>query len=321
MNFANVQHCAPKDWLQISALFEKWPFKTLNGSGSDSLDLFALTARRVIRTLESDKGAAWMMLQRNQTLGFSSLTLLPWDSQQLGFAAARIDYLVAEGPYPQQHSTKKALLAHVVNEALRRGIWHLSMRVDSNDLSSLHVLEEAGFITVDSILTFSINLDQFVSETTNHQFEIRQATTEDTERSATLAQKIYTLDRFHSDPLINKDKADQLHATWIRNSVAGIAADAVFVAEENNELIGFVTCKIQPDSPDRGTIVLVGCREEARGKGLGEALTVAALNWFQTRGCKVVEVGTQLRNMPASRLYQKCGFQLAGSSISLRLVL
>jgi hypothetical protein len=31
-------------------------------------------------------------------------------------------------------------------------------------------------------------------------------------------------------------------------------------------------------------------------------------------------VGTQLRNIPASCLYQSCGFRLTGSSVSLRKI-
>ncbi|HEY6806738.1 MAG TPA: GNAT family N-acetyltransferase [Pyrinomonadaceae bacterium] len=327
MSFSHLHTCASKDWSQISALIESWPFKPLARLRSqDSPDLFALTAGRVIRTLESDNGAAWMMVQQNRTQGFTALTMLPWDSQQLGFAAGRIDYLVAEGGYPQQHETKKALLRRVLNEANRRGIWHLNVRVDVNDLSTLHVLEETGFITVDNILTFALDLTTHELSAVEHDFTIRQATIDDSERAAQLALNIFTKDRFHSDPLINKDRADKLHAEWVRNSCKGVAADVVLSAKTDEQLLGFITCKVQRETPVEfgqmiGTIVLVGCDEKARGCGIGRALISAALDWLKQQGCDVVEVGTQLRNVPASRLYQKCGFQLVGASASLRLVL
>jgi len=318
MSFTYLHASDSKDWAQISALIERWPFK-------DSPDLFAITSSRVIRTLESDLGAAWMLVQQNQTQGFTSLSMLPWDSQQIGVAAGRIDYLVAEGAYPHQYETKKALLRRAINEATRRGIWHLSVRVDSNDLSSLHVLEEAGFITLDNLLTYALDLKDY-SPSGECSVSIREATIEDSERAGHLALRVYSKDRFHSDPLINKDRADQLHAEWIRNSCKGTAADVVFLAENEQHLLGFITCKVQRDTHKRfgqtiGTIVLVGCDENARCRGVGRALTMASLNWFKEQGCDVVEVGTQLRNLPASRLYQKCGFRLVGSSASLRIVL
>ena len=327
MIFTHLHANDSKEWAQISALIERWPFKPLaHHPNQNSPDLFTITAGRVIRTLESDKGAAWMMVQQNRTQGFTSLSMLPWDSQQIGVTAGRIDYLVAEGAYQHQHETKKALLRHAINEATRRGIWHLSVRVDSNDLSSLHVLEEAGFITVDNILTYALDLCDHRIESREHRVSIREATEADSERAGHLALSVYSKDRFHSDPFINKDRADQLHSEWIRNSCKGIAADVVFVAESEQQLLGFISCKVQRDTAKQfgqtiGTIVLVGCDENARGRGIGHSLTMSALNWFKNQGCDVVHVGTQLRNLPASRLYQKCGFRLVGSSTSLRLVL
>jgi dTDP-4-amino-4,6-dideoxy-D-galactose acyltransferase len=318
MNFTHLHASDSKDWAQISALIARWPFK-------DSPDLFSITAGRVVRTLESEMGAAWMLVHQNRTQGFTALSMLPWDSQQIGLAAGRIDYLVAEGAYPHQYETKKALLRRVINEATRRGILHLSVRVDSNDLSSLHVLEETGFMTVDNILTYALELDGHVPSNAGH-VSIREATVDDAERAGSLAKHVYTKDRFHSDPLINKDRADQLHAERIRNSCKGKAADVVLLAENEQQLLGFITCKVSRDREKQfgrtiGTIVLVGCDENTRGRGVGHALTMASLNWFKEQGCDVVEVGTQLRNLPASRLYQKCGFRLVGSSTSLRLVL
>jgi dTDP-4-amino-4,6-dideoxy-D-galactose acyltransferase len=323
MTFTHTHTFAARDKDLISASLERWQFNPFaTHSGLESPDLFAITTSRVIRTLESEDGAAWMMVQQNQTLGFTSLSMLRWDSEQLGFAAGRIDYLVAEGGYPQQHKTKKALLRHAINEATRRGILHLSIRVDANDLSSLHVLEEAGFITVDNILTFALKLKDHHSEAFDHNFTIRPATMQDADRAGNLALGVYSKDRFHSDPRINKDRADQLHAEWIRNSCLGKAADVVFLAESDEQLLGFVTCKVQRNTAETvGTIVLIGCDENARGRGVGQALTLTALDWFKQADCDLVEVGTQLRNLPASRLYEKCGFRLAGSSASLRLVL
>ena len=57
---------------------------------------------------------------------------------------------------------------------------------------------------------------------------------------------------------------------------------------------------------------------DARGRGIAKATTYGALDWFREQGVDIVEVGTQLRNIPASRLYEACGFRLVASSLSLR---
>ena len=122
------------------------------------------------------------------------------------------------------------------------------------------------------------------------------------------------------------DQADELYAAWIRNSCAGIGADAVILAEDSQSLLGYVTCKLQSDTKVYlgkliGTIGLVATAAHARGRGVAGSATLAALRWFHQQGADIVEVGTQLRNIPASRLYQTCGFRLVGSSISLRKLL
>jgi dTDP-4-amino-4,6-dideoxy-D-galactose acyltransferase len=211
-------------------------------------------------------------------------------------------------------------------EARQKGVRHLSVRLDASDLSSIHVLEANGFITVDGILTFALDLINHKRIEGDYDFIIRLGTAADAEQAAELARTAYLYDRFHSDPHIDTERADQLHATWLGNACAGKTGDGVIVAEDESGLLGFVTCTLQSDTAVTlggtvGTIVLVAAAKRARGRGIGYATTMAAVEWFKEQGCEMVEVGTQLRNIPASRLYQKCGFRLVGSSISLRLLL
>jgi len=109
----------------------------------------------------------------------------------------------------------------------------------------------------------------------------------------------------------------------VRNSCAGAAADGVLLAFHRSQLAGLVTCKIQNDShkylgKTMGTIVLVATAAEYRGKGIATLTTMASMEWFRKQGVDLVEVGTQIRNIPAVRLYPRCGFEIAAASYSLR---
>jgi ribosomal protein S18 acetylase RimI-like enzyme len=189
------------------------------------------------------------------------------------------------------------------------------------------VLEAAGFITVDSVLTFALDLKEHRVVAPSSDFKIRLATAEDASDAAALARTAYVHDRFHADPFIDRELADELHATWVRNSCEGEVADAVLVAEDRSGLLGFVTCKLPGDkdcnSTDSraGTIVLVATAKQARNRRVDHDLTMAALEWFRKNGCDSVEVGTELSNIPAARLYQMCGFRLKATSVSLRRLL
>ncbi len=53
---------------------------------------------------------------------------------------------------------------------------------------------------------------------------------------------------------------------------------------------------------------LIAVDADARGCGLGIALTGAAVGWCRTRGLSRVTVVTQGRNVAAQRTFQRAGF-------------
>lgn len=326
MNSNMIRACGADNRQQVASLLAQLQFPALAGQQQRRPASLPFVTARVMKTLENENGAAWVMIENSEACGFAALSMLPWDSEQLGVTAARLEYLIAKGSDTEQRQRKKALLACVLEQAEVLGVRHLSVRVDAADLSSLHVLERSGFVTMDGLLTFAFDLAQHTPAGTGHNFKIRLATAADADAAALLAGTAYVHDRFHSDPFIPRERADRLHATWLRNSCQGRAADAVVLVEDQTGLLGYVTCAVQGNSEEplgrkMGTIVLVATDERARGLGVGHAATMAALEWFRQEGCEIVEVGTQLRNIPAARLYQKCGFRMVGSSVSLRRLL
>ena len=62
------------------------------------------------------------------------------------------------------------------------------------------------------------------------------------------------------------------------------------------------------DDNNTGKIGLTGVDKNFRNKGVGTALIGAALHWFKINGAKRATVVTQGNNIPAMRLYSKCGF-------------
>jgi ribosomal protein S18 acetylase RimI-like enzyme len=62
-------------------------------------------------------------------------------------------------------------------------------------------------------------------------------------------------------------------------------------------------------------------RDEARGSGLGRALTLAAFDRARARGCRRVELDVNTENAPALRLYESLGFttgKLGGQDLLMR---
>ena len=70
----------------------------------------------------------------------------------------------------------RVLLEELLVEAQNLGVWHMSARVDASDLSTLHVLEDAGFITVEGILCFGLDLKDHVAVESANNLKRKLAT-------------------------------------------------------------------------------------------------------------------------------------------------
>lgn len=241
---------------------------------------------------------------------------LSWDSSMLGLSCGRIDFASALDTNSAHELAQSA--AKIANA---QDIRHLSARFDIRDSNLIEAFQANGFVKVDSISTYTLQVNE--DTRTSSQDTVRIAQPIDAEQVAEISRVAFTVDRFHSDPLISKELADNLHAEWGRNSVLGKAADVVIVAFDREKVLSFVTCKINQDLYNLtgyklGTIVLVATAPEAQGQGLGKATVKGALNWFAEQGCHCVEVGTQSSNTGAKKLYESLGFRPSASWTSLR---
>lgn len=235
----------------------------------------------------------------------------PFDSELLDWSCARVDFIIAA-----DHGAARRLLERFMARANEREVLYVTARVPAGDFVAIHALEEAGFVTLDSVVTL-VRSTSTGAQIFPPAVRCRLGASSDADAAAQLARRAYTVDRFHSDPLIPSERADAVFERWLRNSFDGPQADAVVIAEDVDGLAGFVTCKVLGGWGDRlGTIPLVAA--DRPGRGVGSAMISLAVRWFSERGVTAVEVGTQLANPSAIRFYERCGFGTASTSITLR---
>ena len=89
---------------------------------------------------------------------------------------------------------------------------------------------------------------------------------------------------------------------------------AVFVAEREGEVIGYVMAGLEPLSWKElrdacGFIHDVVVKEEGRRVGAATALLETAIDWLKSRGAPRVMLWTADQNHPAHRLFEKLGFR------------
>lgn len=284
------------------------------------------SGQRDLRLLSNRDSSVSVTRTGNTIAGLVCWTHLRWDSEQLGMPVAKLDLLVSTGGYQEAFERKSALLRMAAEECRIRGVRYLTARVGAADLSTIHALGRAGFDMIDGILTFSMKLEDAVRRPVANGIEVRLFQPRDLDQVLAIAQSAYTCDRFHVDRVLAPGVADRLYAAWVRRSCSGEEADAVVVAAKQGRVLSYVACKLTGESaasgePSAGIIILVATAERARGQGVGSAAVQGALDWFREQGAQTAEVGTQMQNVAACRLYEQCGFRMSRMSLTFRRLL
>jgi dTDP-4-amino-4,6-dideoxy-D-galactose acyltransferase len=234
---------------------------------------------------------------------------LAWDSEVLGVSAGRCTSPVWWG-----EGDVDTALAAVTGAAVRRadqsGIDLLVLRADARDATLPRLLAGEGFWLADSLVTLAIAL----GGAEGGDAEAEHARAEDLPALRTIACAFRT-GHFHADPRIGRERADGLYVRWVENSLAGRADAFLVVRGEAGEPLGFITCRLGAgEAGPHGVIELVAVDPRAQGQRVGRRLVAAALRWFAQAGAASVEVGTQIDNLAAVRLYQGAGFRCAAFS-------
>ncbi len=138
---------------------------------------------------------------------------------------------------------------------------------------------------------------------------------DDIEPLAKIARTAFRgMTRFYADWRLPDDRCDDLYEGWFRENAADNDVEVLMVGDGLGPA-GFVTVKMVPG--DEASIVLIAVAEHARGRGIGENLTRAAVNHAHHAGIPRISVVTQGCNIPSQRAFQAAGFRVESSSVWL----
>jgi dTDP-4-amino-4,6-dideoxy-D-galactose acyltransferase len=221
---------------------------------------------------------------------------LDWDSKFFGLRIARLE----------RSRLEESVLAQATEWARQNRIDCLYFLADANDPQTTCLAEQNQFLPVDVRLTFERRVPEEALRTTGES-GVRAAREDDLPVLRRIAAQSHSDTRFYFDPHFDRVRCDELYATWIENSLHGFA-QAVLAAEQQGQPAGYVTLHLRGDQAQIG---LIAVASGAQGAGLGRRLVEESLEWARRRGARTMKVVTQGRNVPAQRLYQRCGFLTA----------
>ncbi len=202
-------------------------------------------------------------------------------------------------------------LVQAIEDVKKNRFQYLLCKLKCEDWKGIEMLEAAGFYLSDIGVIWEIDTRRDSMTTPN----IRIATEKDINTLKKMTKCLFKYSRFYHDPFFTKVEADRLFAAWVENSVKGEAADIVFWIKG----AGFITCR--KITSEKGMIPLIGVVDTMRGKGFGNALVLAAIEWFRAEGIKRVQTRSQLTNIQAMNFYSKVGFQVIMADVVMSKIL
>jgi len=241
-----------------------------------------------------------------------------WDTQHFGIEVGKVSPLIFDGLVRLEDRLK---FLEEICEELSGEFDLVFLRHTLSDYRTITALPKVGWMLTDVLLTFHRNVRGLNSQGIegDRLIKVREAQRKDENKIENLARVSFRMSHFHSDPNIPYELSDELYAKWII-SILNDPSSKVFVAEDGDDVCGFITCSIRSliDGTSYGIIDLIAVDRDKRGRGISKLLLSKALEWFSSHVSSVF-VGTQASNIPAVRLYEGMGFKLVESEATFHL--
>lgn len=224
--------------------------------------------------------------------------VLPWDSEFFGFRIARVN--------------RDRLSAEELNEVLRwcdqEKVRCLYFLCAGDQVETANRVESQQFHLADMRVDFDWVPTEKPAQPTIRAAgsEIRPATPDDLPELLPIVDHRFTDSRFFMDQGFPAEKSNLMFLRWVENDVRGKGrAEHVWVAVQEGAIVGFATIDRSNDETRRLGLIAVS----RPATGVGSDLVAQVQDYSRSKGAKRLLVGTQLRNVRAQRLYQRCGFR------------
>jgi GNAT superfamily N-acetyltransferase len=107
---------------------------------------------------------------------------------------------------------------------------------------------------------------------------------------------------------------------WLERDMRGVGdrPEAVFVALENGEVLGYAKLAFNPERTDRAYHDLTGVSRVHRGRGIARALKATQIAWAKEHGYGSLQTANEVRNEPIRRLNERHGYVLEPGAVIVR---
>ena len=107
---------------------------------------------------------------------------------------------------------------------------------------------------------------------------------------------------------------------WLERDMRGSGdrPEAVFVAVENGEVLGYAKLSFSDETTERAFHDLTGVKRTHRGRGIAAVLKAAQIAWAKENGFHTLQTSNEVRNAPIRHLNAKHGYVLEPGTVFVR---
>jgi ribosomal protein S18 acetylase RimI-like enzyme len=225
----------------------------------------------------------------------SEIALSPLDTSRFGVRTARADALSAEG------------LSRALDFCRSENVQLLIGRCMVEDTATVHALEAAGFLVMDTLVYYQRNLAWLpVPDPGEARIRLLRAGEED--RVEAMARECFRDygGHYHADPRLDRRTSAEVYASWARAACEDPGPSGfVLVGDEGTRLVAFSAFRL--NASDEGELTLGAVSPTARGLGIYRLLTQSGMFRMQTSGVARFVTSTYLGNWGAQASWTAAG--------------
>jgi len=242
--------------------------------------------------------------------GCIAYALVPWDSEEFGFPVYELR--IAE---PSSFTTD--VVRSWLHQLDSAGGCLVSAKVDQQSVSTIRSLASNGFYPVETVLEVEGELPTIgaVAITSAIPVRLRRATEADMDAMTSIAARAFWSDRFHLDPNLPSNAADERYVRWIRRAFQDQELLYAYERTDERAVIGFYHVRVV--SRGRVDLMLAAVDPALSGRGLGSALYLSMMR--ECVGLGFTEARTRIvaRNLPVLNIFSRLRFRFVGATTTL----
>ena len=258
----------------------------------------------------------WLLAEKDDKVAGAGYALTGWHTPpHRGIGAALVV------PEHRGHGIGDVLRSELERWSAERGITELEGPVAEEDDGSLAWASARGYEEAGRNSKMVLDLTAIEAPAVEPPLGIEIVTW--AERPE-LAEGLWEVAREASPDIPGEEETDVGPLEeWLDRDMrgGGDRPEAVFVALEDGEVLGYAKLAFSEETTERAFHDLTGVKRAHRGRGIAAVLKAAQIAWAKEQGYAALQTSNEVRNAPIRHLNQKHGYVLEPGVVIVRRAL